>query len=365
MRPSRYNFPPHTLVENSFLTFNSRTLQTIKKPTFAAQYNQGFKTLFMIKFFSSKQSDKVYAVGLSQEIAAQDPLFIGGSADLSCSNNTIIKTDGKFVIDSDEQRNIFFGVREFAMGAILNGMALHSGLNVYGSTFMVFSDYLKPAIRLSSLMSLPVTYVFTHDSIAVGEDGPTHQPVEQLAMFRSMPNCNVIRPCDANETQAAWKYAYESTKTPTILALTRQNLKQISEKDIDKNYENLKRGAYVIYEAEKWDRIIIATGSEVELAIEVAVELKKFDINCRVVSMPSQELFDAQPKEYKEEILPTTVINRYAIEMLSPFGWEKYTFNSNNVFGINRFGMSGNVNDVKDALNYNVKSIVDSIIQGN
>ncbi len=317
---------------------------------------------FIMPTFTDGVASRIASQHAIQQIAEIDELFLGGSADLSCSNNTIIKTDGKFGIDSDTDRNIFFGVREFAMGAILNGMALHSGLKVYGSTFMVFSDYLKPAIRLAALMKLPVTYVFTHDSIAVGEDGPTHQPIEQLAMFRSMPNTNVIRPCDANETQAAWKLAYESTSTPTILSLTRQNLPQISSECAATVYENVKRGAYVIYETKQYERIIIASGSEVSLAMEVAKELEKLNINCRVVSMPCQEFFDAQDESYRNEILPPHIRTRYAIEMASSFGWEKYTFLSSNIFGIDRFGMSGNVDEVRELLNYTANDIVNKIV---
>ncbi len=317
---------------------------------------------FIMPTYTDNVASRIASQYAIQQIAEIDELFLGGSADLSCSNNTIIKTDGKFGIDSDVDRNIFFGVREFAMGAILNGMALHSGLKVYGSTFMVFSDYLKPAIRLAALMKLPVTYVFTHDSIAVGEDGPTHQPVEQLAMFRSMPNTNVIRPCDANETQAAWKLAYESTETPTILALTRQNLPQISSECGSTVLANVKRGGYIIYETKNYERIIIASGSEVAMAIEVAKELEKLNINSRVVSMPCQEFFDVQPEAYRNEVLPPHIRTRYAIEMASSFGWEKYTFHSKNVFGIDRFGMSGNADEIMELLNYTVNDIVNEIV---
>ncbi len=291
------------------------------------------------------------------QIAAQDELFIGGSADLSCSNNTTITTDKKFIIDGDTERNIYFGVREFAMGAVANGIAAHSSLNTFVSTFMVFSDYLKPAIRLASLVGLPVTYVFTHDSVMVGEDGPTHQPIEQIAMFRSLPNLNLMRPADANETQVAWKIAYESTSTPTVLSLTRQNLPLVSDADLAVTYENVKKGAYVIYEAANYTKTIVATGSEVNLAIEAAKQLATEGINCRVVSMPSQELFDAQSEEYRVATIPTDV-DTYAVEMLSPFGWEKYTRNTNRVFGLNRFGLSAPGAQVLNELGYNLESLV-------
>lgn len=291
------------------------------------------------------------------QIANQDELFIGGSADLSCSNNTTINSDKKFILDGDKERNIYFGVREFAMGAIANGIAIHSSLNTFVSTFMVFSDYLKPAIRIASLVGLPVTYVFTHDSVMVGEDGPTHQPIEQIAMFRSLPNLNLIRPADANETQAAWKIAHESTKTPTVLSLTRQNLELISDADLDVTYENVKKGAYVVYNPENFTKTIVATGSEVKLSIDAAKELEKDGIIVRVVSMPSQELFDAQSNEYKQSIIPADT-KTYAVEMLSPFGWEKYTKDSKRIFGLNRFGLSAPGAQVLEKLGYTVENLV-------
>lgn len=287
------------------------------------------------------------------QIASQDNLFIGGSADLSCSNNTIIKTDGKFLIDNDSERNIFFGIREFAMGAMVNGMTLHSGLTIFGSTFMVFSDYLKPAIRLAALMELPVIYPFTHDSIAVGEDGPTHQPIEQLSMFRSMPNTNVFRPCDANETQAAWQVAYESTKTPSILSLTRQNLENVTADSYADVLANFKKGAYVILDCDNVERILIASGSEVKLAIDVAKKLG----NTRVVSMPCQELYDMQSAEYKEEILPRNIDKTY-IELGATNGNYKY---ANNVIGMDTFGRSGEASTVLSYFDFTVDKIAERI----
>src|SRR5690606_2152415 len=218
------------------------------------------------------------------------PYLFGGSADLASSNNTMIKDADDFQKENYAGRNIWFGVREFAMGAMLNGMALHGGLKVYGGTFFVFSDYLRPAIRLSALMKTPVTYVFTHDSIAVGEDGPTHEPVEHLASFRAMPNVSVIRPADANETIAAWQLALESKDKPTLLVLTRQGLPTL-DVPLEKVREGVRKGAYVISDAkERIDAILIATGSEVNLAIEAQKELYKQNIDVRVVSMPSWDL---------------------------------------------------------------------------
>ncbi|MBR3381192.1 MAG: transketolase, partial [Bacillus sp. (in: Bacteria)] len=228
-------------------------------------------------------------------IAKQVPFFIGGSADLAGSNKTTIKDTTDFGRENYAGRNIWFGVREFAMGAALNGMALHGGLRVFGGTFFVFSDYLRPAIRLAALMGLPVTYVFTHDSIAVGEDGPTHEPVEQLASLRAMPNLSVIRPADGNETAAAWKIAVSSTNKPTALVLTRQNLPTIDQSP-EKAYEGVEKGGYVVVEAAdaQPEALLLASGSEVGLAIEAQKALEKEGIRVSVVSLPAWDRFDEQ-----------------------------------------------------------------------
>ena len=248
------------------------------------------------------------------------PSLIGGSADLGPSNKTYMKDMGEFSKEDYTGRNIHFGVREIAMAAIGNGMMLH-GLRAYVATFFVFSDYVKPMARLSALMHIPTTYVFTHDSIGVGEDGPTHEPIEQLAMFRSMPNFHVFRPADATETIAAWYSAITSTETPTALVLTRQNIPQLEHS----SKEALK-GAYILEDSEKEtpDAIIIATGSEVRLAIEAKAELAKEGIDVRVVSMPCMEIFDKQSAEYKEAVLPKNVRARVAVEALIDYGWGKY-----------------------------------------
>ena len=291
-------------------------------------------------------------------IAKSTPNFIGGSADLAHSNMTMIKTDGLFDSEHRENRNIQFGVREFAMGAILNGMALHSGLKTFGGTFFVFSDYLKAAIRLSSLMGLPVTYVLTHDSIAVGEDGPTHEPIEQLAGLRAIPNINVIRPADSRETQGAWKIAIESKKTPTLLVLSRQNLEVLEASTI----ENVAKGAYVTYETNKdFGRIIIATGSEVSLAVKAAKELEKSGESVRVVSMPSMEIFERQDKAYKDSILPSNITNRVSIEMASTFGWHKYVGLEGMAIGIDTFGASAPADKVIEEYGFTVDKIVKRI----
>lgn len=285
--------------------------------------------------------------------------LFGGSADLAGSNKTTINNSGDFSAKNYSGRNIWFGVREFAMGAMLNGMHLHGGLKVFGGTFFVFSDYVRPAIRLSALMGIPVTYVFTHDSIAVGEDGPTHEPVEHLPSLRAMANLSLIRPADANETFAAWKVALESTDTPTILALTRQNLKTLPLSG-KLAVEGVKRGAYIISPSEKEvsDALIIATGSEVPLAYEAQQELKKEGIDVAVVSMPSWDLFEKQDKEYKKSVLNPQVKKRLAIEMANPLGWERYTGDEGAILGINRFGASAPAETIMEEFGFTVPNVV-------
>ena len=265
------------------------------------------------------------------------PNLIGGSADLSPSNKTVMNGEGYISKDDFSGRNIHFGVREFAMTAITNGILLHGGLRAYCATFFVFSDYTKPMARLSALMNIPTIFVFTHDSIGVGEDGPTHEPIEQLAMLRSLPNFNTFRPADARETIAAWYAAMVSKSTPTAIVLTRQNLPQL-----DGSGKKALKGAYIIKEASKStpDMILIASGSEVSLAVEAAKELEKDNISTRVVSMPCMDVFETQSKEYKEEVLPKTVRNRVAIEALSSFGWDRYTGLDGRVISMNSFGAS-------------------------
>ena len=265
------------------------------------------------------------------------PNLIGGSADLSPSNKTVMNGEGYISKDDFSGRNIHFGVREFAMTAITNGILLHGGLRAYCATFFVFSDYTKPMARLSALMNIPTIFVFTHDSIGVGEDGPTHEPIEQLAMLRSLPNFNTFRPADARETIAAWYAAMVSKSTPTAIVLTRQNLPQL-----DGSGKKALKGAYIIKEASKStpDMILIASGSEVSLAVEAAKELEKENISTRVVSMPCMDVFEAQSREYKEEVLPKNVRNRVAIEALSSFGWDRYTGLDGRVISMNSFGAS-------------------------
>lgn len=286
--------------------------------------------------------------------AAVLPNFFGGSADLAHSNMTVIKGEGLQDSANPLNRNIQFGVREFAMGTILNGMATHGGLRVFGGTFFVFSDYVKAAVRLSALQGLPVTYVFTHDSIAVGEDGPTHEPIEHLAGLRAMPNLNVFRPADARETQAAWYLSLTSKSTPSALVLTRQNLTVEEGTAFDK----VAKGAYVVYEAAGFDTILLASGSEVNLAVKAAKELEAAGTKVRVVSVPSTELFDSQDAAYKEEILPNTIRRRLAIEMGATQSWYKYVGLDGKVLGIDTFGASAPAQTVIDNYGFTVENVV-------
>ncbi len=286
--------------------------------------------------------------------AAVLPNFFGGSADLAHSNMTVIKGEGLQDSANPLNRNIQFGVREFAMGTILNGMAAHGGLRVFGGTFFVFSDYVKAAVRLSALQGLPVTYVFTHDSIAVGEDGPTHEPIEHLAGLRAMPNLNVFRPADARETQAAWYLSLTSKSTPSALVLTRQNLTVEEGTAFDK----VSKGAYVVYEASGFDTILLASGSEVNLAVKAAKELEAAGTKVRVVSVPSTELFDAQDAAYKEEILPNAIRRRLAIEMGATQSWYKYVGLDGKVIGIDTFGASAPAQTVIDNYGFTVENVV-------
>lgn len=295
-------------------------------------------------------------------IAKNLPYLFGGAADLASSNKTMIKGENDFGAASYEGKNIWFGVREFGMGAALNGMALHGGLKVFGGTFFVFSDYLRPAIRLAALMEVPVTYVFTHDSIAVGEDGPTHEPIEQLASLRAMPGLSVIRPADANETAAAWRLAVESKKIPTALVLTRQNLPTLPF-SAERAKNGVEKGAYIISPAneEQADVILVATGSEVNLAIKAQKALEDEGIHASVVSMPSWDRFEQQSEEYKKAVLPPTVKKRLAIEMGSSLGWHKYIGDEGDVLAIDRFGASAPGEKVIEEYGFTVSNVVTKV----
>lgn len=292
-------------------------------------------------------------------VAKAVPNFFGGSADLAGSNKTTMNDETDFAKDNYAGRNIWFGVREHAMGAALNGMALHSGLKVYGGTFFVFSDYLRPSIRLASIMDMPVTYVFTHDSIAVGEDGPTHEPIEQLAALRAIPNLSLIRPADANEVQAAWRVAVESTDQPTALVLTRQNLPTLAH-TAELAYEGVKKGAYIVSKSAKEtpDALLLATGSEVQLAVAAQEELKAKGIDAQVVSMPSWDRFEAQEEAYKNQVLPKEVKARVGIEMAASLGWDRYVGFDGKLLTIDRFGASANGELLIEKFGFTVENVV-------
>jgi len=274
-------------------------------------------------------------------VASRLPNLLGGSADLAPSNKTEIKGEKDFQADFYGGRNLRFGVREHALGSILNGMALHGGLMPYGGTFLVFSDYMRPAIRLAALMNLKVIYVFTHDSIGLGEDGPTHQPIEHLSSLRAIPNLTVIRPSDANETAEAWRYAIEAKQGPVALALSRQGL-PILDRAIFSPASGLSRGAYILHDTKdgKPDVILIATGSEVAIALEACEKLEEKGVKTRVVSIPSWELFDKQPEDYQCQILPSEIKCRVAVEAGVKQGWHRYVGSTGEVIGLDRFGAS-------------------------
>ncbi|MBW2052394.1 MAG: transketolase [Deltaproteobacteria bacterium] len=274
-------------------------------------------------------------------VAPYLPNLIGGSADLAPSNKTMVQGADTFQNDNGGGRNFHFGVREHGMGSVLNGMALYGGLIPYGGTFLVFSDYMRPPIRLAALMGLHIIYVFTHDSIGLGEDGPTHQPIEQLSALRAIPNLTVIRPCDANETAEAWRFAINHKDGPTALALTRQNVPTL-DGNVFASADNLNRGAYVLSDAknQKPDAILIASGSEVHIANEAAQKLEQADISTRVVSMPSWELFEQQPEDYQKKVLPPDVKAKIAVEAGIPLGWHRYVGEAGKVIGIDHFGAS-------------------------
>ena len=316
------------------------------------------KESFSFKNVGDAQATRNSSQDALNSIAAVLPTFFGGSADLSHSNMTFIKGDNLQDDTHRTERNVQFGVREFAMATVLNGMMLHGGVRVFGGTFFVFSDYLKGALRLSALQNLPVTYVFTHDSIAVGEDGPTHEPIEHLASLRTIPNTYVFRPADATETQAAWYLSQKTNNRPTSIILTRQNLPILE----NSSFEKVSKGAYVVYEtAVDFDTILIATGSEVALAIDVARELEKDGFKVRVVSMPSVELFEEQSKEYKEELLPLNIRRRVSLEMGNSALWYKYVGLDGLAIGIDKFGASAPANKVIEEYGFTVEAVVEKI----
>lgn len=287
----------------------------------------------------------------------------GGAADLASSNKTVIAGEGDFQPESYEGRNIWFGVREFGMACAMNGIMLHGGTRVFGSTFFVFSDYLKAAIRLSAIQKLPVIYVLTHDSVAVGKDGPTHEPIEQLASLRTIPNVQVFRPADGNETSAAWKVALETLDKPTILVLSRQNLDTLPISK-EKVFDGVEKGGYVVQEAEsEADGILIATGSEVGLALKAKEELQKKGKDVSVVSLPSWERFEAQSEEYKNTVISPELKKRMTIEAGTTYGWAKYAGDHGVMIGIDEFGMSAPSDIVLRELGMSVENIVSRYLE--
>ena len=331
------------------------------KEAFANQLPEGWEQELPKYELGTSAASRVTSKETIQAISKVVPSFWGGSADLSASNNTMVAAEKDFEPGQYEGRNIWFGVREFAMAAAMNGIQLHGGSHVYGGTFFVFTDYLRPAIRLAALQKVPVTYVLTHDSVAVGEDGPTHEPIEQLASVRCIPNVHVIRPADGNETVAAWRIAMTSTETPTILVLSRQNL-PVLEGTLEHASDSVQKGAYVLspQKGEQPAGILIATGSEVNLAVEAQAKLAEEGIDVSVVSMPSFDLFEKQSAEYKESVLPKAVTKRVAIEAAASFGWERYVGTEGKTITIDHFGASAPGGLVLEKFGFTPENVVNT-----
>ena len=305
---------------------------------------------------TNADSSRVASGKALNELHNMIPFIMGGSADVAGSVMTKINGGTDFTKQTPNGRNINFGIREFEMASAQNGMLLHGGLKTYVGCFLVFADYMKSAIRMSALSKLPAIYLFSHDSIAVGEDGPTHQPIETLAMLRSIPNVNVIRPCDSRETYAAWKIALESKSTPTALILSRQNLPLQNS-----SFEDVKKGAYVVEKANCYeDVILLATGSEVDLAVKTKKLLLEKGVDAKVVSMPSTYLFDLQSEEYKKEILSLPREKVISVEMLSTFGWHKY---SAHPYGIDTFGTSAPAKDAIRAYHFLPEDLCEFVLK--
>ena len=309
--------------------------------------------------YTEKISTRVASGKILNAAAIDIPTLIGGSADLNESNMTHIKSSTSFSASDRKGKNIHFGIREHAMGALLNGMAIYGGIVPFGATFLIFSDYMRPAIRLAALMKQKVIYVFTHDSIGLGEDGPTHQPIEQITSLRSVPNLIVIRPADANETVEAWKYAISHKGGPIALILTRQKLNVIDQKKYA-SAKGLIRGAYVVKDSpQNPDLLLIATGSEVSLSIKAAEQLETDGKNVRVISFPSWEIFEQQDDEYKKSIFPGDVKAKISVEMGVALGWQKYVGNEGECLSIEKFGASAPDNVLYEKYGFTVKNVVD------
>ena len=295
-------------------------------------------------------------------IAKYIPQLMGGSADLTPSNNTLPAGEESFSPENLKGRYIRYGVREHGMAAIMNGMALHGGVLPYSGTFFVFSDYMRPAMRMSALMEQQVVYVLTHDSIGLGEDGPTHQPEAHLWAYRMIPNMTVIRPMDANETAEAWKSALKNKKGPTCLVLTRQNLPVYDRAGLGwAKSEEAQKGGYVLCEDKDFEAIIIATGSEVELAVEAKTKLNEQGVKVRIVSMPSTNIFDEQPQEYKDSVLPKNILKRVAVEAGVTLGWYKYVGLEGRVIGLDRFGASAPYKTLYKEFGITTDAIVEAV----
>jgi len=307
-----------------------------------------------------KKATRATSSDMIQVLSETVPTLFGGAADLASSNKTNVKEEADFSKDTPEGRNVWFGVREFGMAAALNGMAAHGGVRPYGGTFFVFSDYLKPALRLSALMQLPVTYVFTHDSIAVGEDGPTHEPVEQLAGLRAIPNLNTIRPGDGNETRAAWKVAMEAEDAPTALVLTRQDVEVIDVPYFEVE-EGVKKGGYIAYD-EGDEAILFASGSEVPLAVNAAKQLKTQGVNVKVASIPNMQQFLKQDAEYIDSVLNPHIENRTAIEMAASHGWHRFVGMNGKLHTIDTYGASAPGDLVIEKYGFTVERVLQTVL---
>ncbi len=311
----------------------------------------------------SKMATRAASGKILDYLAPLIPNFLGGSADLTPSNKTFPKSEESFSPKNPSGRYIHYGVREHGMGGIMNGLALHGGILPYGATFFVFTDYMRPAMRMAALMGIQVIYVMTHDSIGLGEDGPTHQPIAQLASFRAMPNMTTIRPMCGDETVEAWKTAIQNTTGPTILVLTRQGLPIYDRKAAAMTPANMaQKGGYVLVEDENFDAIIIASGSEVEIALDAKKQLNKKGQSVRVVSMPSCDLFDQQTAAYRNEVLPATITKRVAIEAAAPDSWYKYVGLNGKVIGLERFGASAPYQVLYEKLGITAEAVVNALL---
>ncbi len=322
----------------------------------SGEINEEFLNSNEFSTFEKDDATRSYSHVLLNRLKDKQLNIVGGSADLAPSNKTFMDGLDVFTKDNRSGRNLQFGVREHAMAAITNGISLYGGLIPYCATFMIFSDYLKPAMRLSALMKRQVIYVLTHDSVCVGEDGPTHEPIEQLAMLRTIPNLNTIRPADGFETAMGYKIALESKETPTALVLSRQTLQ-----NLDETNEDALKGGYIVKKQDNPDLIIIATGSEVKLALDASKKLEEEGIHAQVVSMMCQEIFDKQPDDYKKSVIRPDVEKRVSIECLSTYGWQKYTGLNGLNIGINEFGMSAPGEEILEHFGFSTEKIVDKI----